>query len=135
MLQSDLEKSCVTLIGEIDSLESKLVNTDATSEQLVRVKQSIASLQKQIVAEHIQIGTEKHDRLRFLENLIEAIPAPIFYKDENGIYLGCNRLYEAYSGLSRHALIGKSVFEVWPEDLARVYHQADVRTDAQTAAC
>ena len=50
----------------------------------------------------------------------------MFYKDENGIYLGCNRLYETYSGLSRHALIGKSVFDVWPEDLARVYHQADV---------
>jgi two-component system sensor histidine kinase/response regulator len=126
MLQSELEKSCVTLIGEIDSLESKLANTDAAAEQLVRIKQGIAGLHKQIVAEHIQLGTEKRDQLRSLENLIEAVPAPIFYKDENGIYLGCNRLYEAYSGLSRHALIGKSVFDVWPEDLARVYHQADV---------
>src|SRR5450755_2819759 len=90
MSQSELEKRCATLIGYVDSLESTLVNTDATSERLERVKQGIASLHKQIVAEHIQIAIEKHDQLRFLENLMEAIPAPIFYKDENGIYLGCN---------------------------------------------
>lgn len=66
------------------------------------------------------------DQLSFLQNLIDTIPGPIFYKDAEYRYMGCNRAFEEYIGYRREQLIGKSVFEIAPPNLAKVYHQADV---------
>lgn len=61
----------------------------------------------------------------FLEQLIEAIPAPLFYKNAEGRYLGCNEAFCRYLGLQRDQILGKTVFEVSPPDLARQYFEAD----------
>jgi diguanylate cyclase (GGDEF)-like protein/PAS domain S-box-containing protein len=58
------------------------------------------------------------DKLHFIEQLIEAIPSPIFYKDENGRYLGCNRAYAKLAGMRREELVGKTAYDIWPEDSA-----------------
>jgi diguanylate cyclase (GGDEF)-like protein/PAS domain S-box-containing protein len=65
------------------------------------------------------------DQLRLTEKLIETIPGPLFYKDEQGIYLGCNRAFEAYLGRPREHIVGKSVHEVAPKELADLYQAAD----------
>ncbi len=61
----------------------------------------------------------------FLETLMESVPVPLFYKDAQGRYLGCNRAFEELSGVDRSQLIGKSVFDLFPSDLAEKYHQMD----------
>jgi len=58
------------------------------------------------------------DKLFFLEQLIDAIPSPIFYKDRDGRYLGCNRAYAKLAGKKREELIGKTAYDVWPKDSA-----------------
>ncbi|MDO9549555.1 MAG: PAS domain S-box protein [Methanoregula sp.] len=65
----------------------------------------------------------EHDQ--FLQRLIETIPNPVFYKDKNGIYTGCNTAFEGYIGLSKHELIGKSVYDISPKDLADIYYAND----------
>ncbi|MDE1954825.1 MAG: EAL domain-containing protein [Betaproteobacteria bacterium] len=65
------------------------------------------------------------DQLRLTETLIETIPGPLFYKDERGIYLGCNRAFEAFLRRPREQIVGKSVYEVAPKELADVYYAAD----------
>ncbi|OSM01556.1 putative multi-sensor hybrid histidine kinase [Magnetofaba australis IT-1] len=60
-----------------------------------------------------------------LKTLIETIPAPIFYKDAEGRYLGCNQAFSEYIGLREMDLVGKSVFDIAPQELAITYHQAD----------
>jgi len=62
---------------------------------------------------------------RFLQRLIDTIPNPIFYKDINGRYLGCNKAYEIFIGMTREQLTGKSVFDIATPHLAEIYHQAD----------
>ena len=64
-------------------------------------------------------------QLRFLQVLIDAMPNPIFYKNAEGCYLGCNRAFENYIGIPRNELVGKSVFGLAPPDLAETYHRAD----------
>jgi len=66
-----------------------------------------------------------HDQLLFVQQLLDTIPTPIFYKDEHARYLGANRAFERYIGLTRQQLIGKSVYDIAPKDLADVYHAAD----------
>lgn len=61
----------------------------------------------------------------FLETLLETIPNPIFYKDDFGHYLGCNRAFERFLGVPRKALLGKTVHEVAPPPLARKYEEMD----------
>jgi PAS domain S-box-containing protein len=65
------------------------------------------------------------DSLQFQRDLIDAVPSPIFYKDAQGAYLGSNSAFERDLGLSSEQLIGKTVHELSPADLAEKYDQAD----------
>lgn len=60
-----------------------------------------------------------------LQTLMDAIPAPIFYKDAELIYRGCNAAFIEFIGLPRERIIGQSVYGISPPELAAVYHQAD----------
>ena len=65
------------------------------------------------------------DHTRFLSTLIDTLPLPVFYKDAGGKYLGCNRPFEEYLGIGRDMLIGKTVYDISPKELADVYFAAD----------
>lgn len=65
-------------------------------------------------------------RLRFEQTLLDAIPQPVYYKDRDGIYLGCNKAYEEFLNISRDRLVGRSVIDVAPQKLAGVYHEKDL---------
>ncbi|MBN8430211.1 response regulator [Microbulbifer salipaludis] len=66
------------------------------------------------------------DQLQFLQILIDAIPAPIFYKNAKGIYTGCNRAFELFLGKSRDDIVGRSVYGVSPGPQAKIYHEKDI---------
>jgi PAS domain S-box-containing protein len=61
------------------------------------------------------------EREQFLKRLIEAISNPIFYKDTDGRFTGCNAAYEKFIGLSKDQILGKTVFDIAPDDLAEIY--------------
>jgi PAS domain S-box-containing protein len=65
------------------------------------------------------------ESFRFLETVLDTIPIPVFYKDLNGIYLGCNQSFATYSGIPKASLIGRSIHDIAPDDLALVYTQMD----------
>ena len=54
----------------------------------------------------------------FQQVLIDVAPTPIFYKDVTGVYLGGNKAFERYIGLSLEQFIGKTVYDISPLDLA-----------------
>jgi PAS domain S-box-containing protein len=60
-----------------------------------------------------------------MNKLLESIPIPVFYKDREGRYLGFNNTFETFFGKSKEDLIGKSVFDINPTELAEVYHAQD----------
>lgn len=64
-------------------------------------------------------------QLQFTETLLQTIPLAVFYKDCQGRYLGCNSSFTEMLGVGRENIVGKTVFELWPEELAAVYHQHD----------
>ncbi len=63
----------------------------------------------------------------FLQTLIDTIPNPIFYKDVEGKYLGCNQAFEDYIGSPRREIIGKSVYDLAPPELAARYAERDAQ--------
>lgn len=66
------------------------------------------------------------NHLRFLRTLGNTIPIPIFYKDKCGRFLGCNNAYLSYVGLAQEELVGKTVHDLWPKEMADKYHQMDL---------
>ncbi|MFA5414311.1 MAG: PAS domain S-box protein [Methanoregula sp.] len=62
---------------------------------------------------------------RFLATLIDTLPVPLFYKDTQGKYLGCNPPFEKYTGVFLNELIGKTAYDLFPSDLADGYTAAD----------
>ncbi len=77
------------------------------------------------ITEHKQAEAALQQQLGFLQQLIDAIPTPVFFKDRSGRFGGCNNAYEEYRGLRREEIIGKTVFDISPPDVAQVYHQKD----------
>jgi diguanylate cyclase (GGDEF)-like protein/PAS domain S-box-containing protein len=69
---------------------------------------------------------ELRGQLSFTQQLIEAIPSPVFFKDRQGRYLGCNRAFEAFIGVPRASLVGKTVEDVATRDFAEVSTRADL---------
>lgn len=65
------------------------------------------------------------DDYSFLQTLVNTIPSPVFCKDTEGIYTGCNKAFEEFLGISRESIIGKSVYEIAPDDLAFIYNRKD----------
>ena len=68
-------------------------------------------------------------KVNFLETLLDAIPAPVFYKDKEGIYRGCNELFaRRVMGLPKERVIGRSIDELKekiPVKLGTVYKKMD----------
>jgi PAS domain S-box-containing protein len=65
--------------------------------------------------------------LHFTEALMKSIPMPVFFKEADGRYLGCNKALSELLGVSLEDFIGKTVFELWPLEQAEVFHQQDLK--------
>lgn len=86
-----------------------------------------AQLHTRMLEREVAIRTASlNEQVHFLQNLLDAIPAPIYYKNTDYIYLGCNRACEEIFEQSRDKIIGKTAFEVHPHELAVEYHEKDM---------
>ena len=59
------------------------------------------------------------------QKIIDALPIPIFYRDLNGIYKACNLAQEKLLGLPKSQIIGKTVFDIQPFEIAEIYAKRD----------
>ncbi|AWI52302.1 sensor domain-containing diguanylate cyclase [Aquabacterium olei] len=60
-----------------------------------------------------------------VQSVLDALPTPVFFKDRAGRYRGCNRAFTELMGKRPDELLGMSVFDLSPPELARVYQEAD----------
>ena len=60
-----------------------------------------------------------------LETFINAIPYPVFFKDTKGRYIDCNKAFATFFGGGKENIVGKSVYDIAPKELADVYSRAD----------
>ena len=79
------------------------------------------------ISERRKAGEDLLFQLALLKALIEAIPAAVFYKDEQLRYIGFNRCFEALIGLPAESILGKTVYDVVPKPNADAYHDSDCR--------
>jgi PAS domain S-box-containing protein len=65
------------------------------------------------------------EQLRLVEELIEAIPLPLYLKDTDGRYLRLNRAFELFFAVRREDLLGKTLFDLLPAEDARLHADKD----------
>lgn len=63
--------------------------------------------------ERVEVRTrELAESSAFWQALIDHVPSPIFYKDTDLLFLGCNQAYERAFGVSRRDIVGKKVLDL-----------------------
>lgn len=78
-----------------------------------------------MISPDFNISDSAQEQARFLQFLLDAIPHPVFYKNNQGVFLGCNQAYEKFSGMPRESIVGKTVYDLYPNDTADAYTQMD----------
>lgn len=88
------------------------------------LEERIKSLEKN-QADFEQVKDKLTQQGYLFQELIDSIPNPIFYKDEDAVYLGCNVAFEKFLGMAASEFIGKTVHALSSEELADKYHKMD----------
>jgi len=78
------------------------------------------------ITERKEVNRKLQEAVLFQQRLIDALPVPVFYKDSEGRYLGCNSSFEEFFGQKREQVTGKSVYELSPKEFADIYHEKDL---------
>ncbi|NPV93185.1 MAG: PAS domain S-box protein [Firmicutes bacterium] len=106
-----------------------MLDEDKTREELL---EELAELRRQVAefknleVRHKQAEEALKEQLQFLQKLIDTIPNPIFFKNLDGVYQGCNSAYEECLGLPKEEVVGKTCFSVFSPEMAAVYHEMDM---------
>ncbi len=66
------------------------------------------------------------ESLAFSESLLQTMPVPVFYKNALGQYTGCNSAFAEFIGKAPEDIIGKTVFDISPQQLSAVYRDKDL---------
>jgi PAS domain S-box-containing protein len=79
-----------------------------------------------------KLKTQVHQRTETLNNqvifqqgLIDAIPSPVFYKNNSGRFQGCNTAFEVLVDKNREQIVGGSAFDFMPRSLAEISEKTD----------
>lgn len=79
----------------------------------------------QDVTDRLLSERRSRDQLAFIQTLLDTIPSPIFYKDTESRYLGCNAAFEEFVGEPREKLIGRSVADIAPPEISATVLEQD----------
>ncbi len=60
-----------------------------------------------------------------LNEILDILPAPVYYTNREGTYLGCNIAFTEYSGLSKEDITGKKASEIIPEENIELFSSKD----------
>jgi PAS domain S-box-containing protein len=78
------------------------------------------------ITERKRIESRLKEQLDFFQQLLDSIPVAVCYKDNNGLYLGCNTAFETFLGVKREDIVNMALPALTPESIAGVHHQADL---------
>ncbi len=89
---------------------------------------AIEELRREI-AERKKTQQELAQQGMLLRSIVDSSPDLFYYRDNNGIFAGCNKMFEQVMGKNSGELIGKSVEEIYPSN----YLPEVLRTDKKVS--
>jgi len=86
------------------------------------------------ISDRKRMESELSEQLHLVEELIDAIPLPVYLKDSAGRYLRINRAFERFFGVQRESLIGLTVLDLLSPEDARLHTEKDAALLASRGA-
>ncbi len=89
-----------------------------------KVSQKTEELQQELeLKKKIMLDLEQNNI--FLTTLLETVPTPVFYKDLNGRYIGCNASYGEFMGIMKEDILFKTLHNIANPDVAEFHIQKE----------
>ncbi len=84
---------------------------------------------QQLLESLAQSERELKQQVRLFSAFLDALPNPIFVKDNDAVFIACNTAYEEAFGIAREAFVGKTVLDLdyLPELSRHAFQQADLK--------
>jgi PAS domain S-box-containing protein len=119
-----------TNITERKASETQLVNEKEAFEEFYDTRlKNLARISKETTGQDIQADMPEEHLLTiktYLENIISCLPGLVFWKNEHGVYLGCNEgLLKWHSVESKAEIIGHTDFELFSQAEANLLREND----------
>ncbi len=132
----------VTKEGKPVSIEEKTVLKNGTSYFIsykipikTKIKEIIGLLGISVeITERKKIELELRRTKQRLENVLDTIPGHVYWKDTNGVYLGCNELQAKADGIPKDEVIGKTDYDLMPKEVADRVTKVDQEVITQKKA-
>ncbi len=101
------ELRCTTISGEMRWIDM-YAQTDFNAEgEVVGISGSIAD-----ITARREATMQIQENLNFVDALLEAIPLPIYLKDQDGLYLRMNRAFGKFFSIDENDYLGKTAFDM-----------------------
>ncbi|MFA5055223.1 MAG: PAS domain S-box protein [Dehalococcoidia bacterium] len=121
----DSEKSKEQLIRELEKLRARVAQLEKGSIGEREEKESRVGFEERLRVEHKQIEEELKKKSDELQLILDAVPALIYFKDNDGKILNMNKATASLATVPKEKLLKKTVFQLMP-DTADKYHRDDM---------
>ncbi len=96
---------------------SPIFNENKQITHFIAIKEDITQKKKE--------EEEKIRQTGLITSLLDSIPEIIFFKDINGIYLGCNPPFAKFVGKEKNEIIGKTDYNLFEKEIADEFRYFD----------
>ncbi len=81
---------------------------------------------KEDITERKLAEAERIRQSGLITSLLDSIPDIIFFKDTQGVYLGCNPPFAEFVGKPKNEIVGKTDFDLFDPKIASSFRQFDI---------
>jgi len=128
----DIISGISVLIGSVEKPYGVLTAHSAKKEKFTNEDAcflSSTALIFSFIIQRNEVETALRDKAYFLGTLLDTIPAPVFYKNRESLYQGCNELFaKMILGSSKEKIAGHSTYDLFQgtsSELEEIYERMD----------
>ncbi len=100
---------------------------DKLARSRLHLEQSLKDISR-LREQDARLNVELEQQTLFLRSFFDASPDLIFYRNEQGQFLHCNRAMELLTGKTEAELVQLTVYDIYPPETAKIVAQSDKDT-------
>ena len=113
------------LINEPSDAYKQYVQFILISVTVILILSIVIIILKANITRRVKLEKELSNRIEFDKVLLDTIPNPIYYKNTNGKFLGCNLAFSNLVSCPKDEVIGKTAYDFFPLEVASKNHKID----------
>lgn len=114
-----------TIVNEPISVYKQHYKFFITSILIITILSIVVLILRANIQRRVKVERELSNRLEFDRVLLDTIPNPIYYKNIDGKFLGCNLAFANLVSSTKDEVIGKTAFDFFSLEVARKNTQID----------